>query len=141
MKSTKAAVPQAKPPKRVYRTPVLSLFGDVRHLTSGGGGMKNDGGGMRSRMCWIAEALYGVDTPRVILVRGWLAECYGRGDAWALVVVPLYDRFGERAAAAIRVFPLLGHLFRPLFDAAVLMAHRDVREQASVREQRVTSAS
>ncbi|MBL0141400.1 MAG: hypothetical protein IPP91_04895 [Betaproteobacteria bacterium] len=128
---TNAAVPQAKPAKRVYRTPVLSLFGDVRTLTFGGGGMGNDGVGMKTKMCWIAEALYGVGTPRVILVRGWLTQSYHRRDAWARVTVPLYQRFGERVAAAIRLSPFLGYVFRPVFDQAVQKAFR--ASQGSMR--------
>lgn len=109
--------------KKTYHAPVLSEYGDVRKLTSGGGGMNNDGGAF-TKMCWIAEALYGCDTPRVLLVRRWLTQCYDRRIWWALAIVPLYRQFGESVGAAIRAFPSLGRLFRPAFDHAVLRGFR-----------------
>ncbi len=124
MDKIKDPIPPPAKPKKTYRAPVLSEYGDVRQLTSGAGGGKRDAGGGMSRMCWIAEALYGYDTPRVLLVRGWLTRCYDRRIWWALAIVPLYVRFGERVAAAIRVFPGLRRLFRPAFDRAVLQGFR-----------------
>jgi hypothetical protein len=120
-------------PKKPYRAPVLSEYGDVRQLTSGGGGANSDAGGAMTKKCWIAEALYGYDTPRVLLVRGWLTECYDQRIWWALAIVPLYVKFGERVAAAIRVFPGLGHLFRPVFDRAVLQSFRAYGSKAVLR--------
>lgn len=84
-------------------------------------------------MCWIAEALYGCDTPRVFLVRTWLTQCHDRRAWWALAIVPLYRQFGERVAAAIRVSPGLGRLFRPAFDGAVLQAFRVYGSKAVLR--------
>ena len=125
MAKIKDPTPPPAKPKKTYRAPVLSEYGDVRQLTSGGGGTNTDaGGGMTKMACWIAEALYGYDTPRVLLVRGWLTQCYERRIWWALAIVPLYRQVGERVAAAIRVFPGLGRLFRPVFDRAVLQAFR-----------------
>jgi len=86
-----------------------------------------------TRKCWIAEALYGYDTPRVLLVRGWLTECYDRRIWWALAIVPLYVKFGERVAAAIRVSPGLARLFRPAFDGAVLQGFRAYGSKALLR--------
>lgn len=117
--------PKSVPAKKAYRSPVLSTFGDVRRLTGGGRGAKNDFTGRMTRTCWIAEALYGVQSPRVALVRAWLARCYQRGDGWALVVVPLYNRFGERIAAAVRTSSIARRIFRPVFDHAVRRAYRE----------------
>lgn len=125
MDKIKDPTPPPAKPKKAYRAPVLSEYGDVRQLTSGGGGVLTDGGGGMTKMaCWIAEALYGYDAPRVFLVRGWLTQSYERRIWWALAIVPLYLQFGERVAAGIRAFPGLGHLFRPVFDRAVLQAFR-----------------
>jgi hypothetical protein len=122
--SNKNSANQSKSAKKKYRSPTLSVFGDVRRLTGGGGGKLRDGaGGPRTRACWIAEALYGVHAPRVVLVRAWLARCYGRGDWWALAIVPLYVRFGERIAAIVRYSFLARELFRPIFDHAVRRAY------------------
>jgi len=118
--------------KKPYRAPVLSQYGDVKRLT---GGMMGGSGDMigpvgDSRVCWIAEALYGVDAPRVALVRGWLARCYGRREGWALFAVPLYRHAGQRVAAALRAFPGLQRIFRPLFDRAVRRAYQEYAVQA-----------
>jgi len=125
-------VPQSgTPPKKAYRPPVLSQYGDVKRLTGGMMGSGADGGTVtNSKACWIAEALYGVDTPRVALVRGWLVGCYDRREGWALLVVPLYRHAGQRVAAALRMFPVLQRIFRPLFDRAARRAFREVALRA-----------
>ena len=78
MDKIKDLPPPPANPKKAYRAPVLSEYGDVTQLTSGGGGANADAGGGMTKMCWIAEALYGCDTPRVFLVRGCLTQCYDR---------------------------------------------------------------
>jgi hypothetical protein len=115
-------------PKKTYRTPQLSSYGDVTQITRGSNQVGSDSGGgtgHSSKNCWIAEALYGVDAPRTLLVRAWLTRCYNRQRTWALVVVPLYRRFGRGVAAGVRSHRILQRLFRPLFDRAVVRAHRD----------------
>jgi hypothetical protein len=87
---------------------------------------------MMTKACWIAEALYGVHSPRVILVRNWLSRRYDRGDAWARVVVPLYRVFGRQIAAAVRRSSILAAAFRPLFDHA---ARRACAEYAALARQ------
>ena len=112
--------------KKAYCPPELSSYGAVTQITRGGGGTTGDGGSTHTKLaCWIAEALYGVDAPRTLLIRAWLTHCYNRQQTWALVVVPLYRRFGERVAAGVRSHAVLQRLFRPLFDRAVVCAHRD----------------
>ena len=124
MDSKKKSASQPKSARKAYRSPVLSVFGDIRRLTGGGGGVMMDAV-RATRACWIAEALYGSHAPRVVLVRAWLARCYERGDGWALVIVPLYRQFGERIAAAVRLFPLLQRILRPVFDRAVRRAYNE----------------
>jgi len=133
---TNRKVPQSgRHPKKAYRTPVLTQYGDVKRLTggSGNGGGDMGGAGPMTKPCWIAEALYGVDTPRVALVRAWLARCHKRRDGWALFVVPLYVRFGQRVAGAVRTFPALQRIFRPVFDRAVQRAYGEYALQAVAR--------
>ena len=130
MNKIKVVRAQSGTPKKVYRTPVLSSYGDVRTLTKKTGVLAD--GFMSTKSCWIAEALYGLDAPRVVLVRAWLAQCYDQRVWWAVVLVPLYRRFGERTAAAIQVFPFLRRLFRPIFDRAVLHAYRAYAEMAVI---------
>ena len=127
-----APAPGSSPNRKAYKPPVLSQYGDVRRLTGGGGGngVEGAGAGPMTMVCWIAESLYGVDTPRVLLVRAWLARCLERRDGWALVVVPLYSRFGRRVAAAIRVFPAMKRIFRPVFDRAVRRAFHEYSARA-----------
>jgi hypothetical protein len=111
--------------KKEYQSPRLVCYGSVAQLTRGGGGTLGDGMNTHTRVCWIAEALYGVDAPRTQLVRSWLNECYEKRALWSLVVVPLYRRFGQRTALFLHSVPVFKNLFRPLFDLGVRRAHRD----------------
>lgn len=133
-RKTQTCLPESG--KKAYRSPVLSMFGDVRRLTGGGGGTAGDGkGNPATKACWIAEALYGAHAPRVVLVRAWLARCYGRGDWWALAIVPLYTRFGERIAVVVRHSFFARQFFRPIFDRAVRRAYYEFSlEDFSQRE-------
>jgi hypothetical protein len=112
--------------KKGYQIPQLVCYGSVAELTRGSTGMGSDGSGhIHTKMCWIAEAIYGVDASRTRLVRAWLTECHERREPWSLVVVPLYRRFGHRIAAFLRRRPVFKGAFRPLFDLGVRRAHRD----------------
>jgi hypothetical protein len=111
--------------KKKYQGPQLVCYGNVAQLTRGGGGKAKDADGLHTKVCWIAEVIYGVDAPRTQLVRAWLSECYERREPWSLVVVPLYRRFGQRIAAFLRNWPVFKTVFRPLFDLGVRRAHRD----------------
>lgn len=136
MNTIKKAAPlsSASPSRKVYKSPVLSQYGDVRRLTGGGNGTGTEAGaGPKTMTCWIAESLYGVDTPRVLLVRAWLARSLDRRDWWALVVVPFYSRFGQRVAAVIQVFPSMKRIFRPVFDRAVRRAFHEYSARAVAR--------
>lgn len=110
--------------KKKYECPQVVCYGSVAQLTRGGGGNGNDGGGIHTKACWIAEALYGVDAPRTQLMRSWLNDCYEQRAPWSLVVLPLYRRFGQRTALFLHSFPVFKNLFRPLFDLGVRRAHR-----------------
>lgn len=111
--------------KKKYQHPQLVCYGTVVKLTKGSGTHGNDGAGGQTKICWIAEAIYGVDAPRTQLVRAWLSECYERREPWSLVIVPLYRRFGQRIAAFLRSCPVFKSVFRPLFDLGVRRANRD----------------
>jgi hypothetical protein len=130
MKSKNQVERQATDAKKQYRTPELLFHGDVTQLTKGTLGSLGDGSANKSRSCWIAEALYGIDAPRTRLVRAWLAECYEQRVSWALVIVPLYSRFGQRVAGSVRRHSSLRQLFRPIFDYAVRRAHRNFAVRA-----------
>jgi hypothetical protein len=113
--------------KKKYQGPRLVCYGNVVQLTRGAHGTGADTGGFgtKTKHCWIAEVVYGVDAPRTQLVRAWLSECYERREPWSLVVVPLYRRFGQRIAAFLVSWPVFKSVFRPLFDLGVRRAHRD----------------
>ena len=112
-------------PRKAYRQPELSFYGDVSQLTRGQqSNMSGDAGGAATKMCWIADELYGVAAPRAVLVRAWLNDAYDRRMGWALVAVPLYRRFGVQVARRLRSSTLLERVLRPLFDHAVRCAHR-----------------
>ena len=131
-RASKAAEPRRKnegrraSPRKAYRRPELASYGGVSQVTRGNqSNMSGDAGGAATKMgCWIAEALYGVGSPRTVLVRAWLNDAYDRRRGWALVAVPLYRRVGVRVARRLRSSTLLERVLRPLFDHAVRCAHR-----------------
>jgi hypothetical protein len=97
----------------------------VKDIIQGGGGKKFDTGGSpgagNSKGCWIAEALYGVEDPRTLLLRAWLSEAYDeRRPGWQFI--GLYTRFGRQTADLIYRGYLPRILFRPLFDVLVAKA-------------------
>ena len=54
MKSSKRKTPPQPSRKKRYRTPSLTVHGDLRRLTQAKGGMLGDGGGMpKTRTCNI----------------------------------------------------------------------------------------
>jgi hypothetical protein len=117
--------------RKKYFTPRLTDYGNVTQVTRGGSGNMADGTmGSRQGACWIAEVLFGIDSPRTRLVRAWLRESYERRDPVARMVVPLYYRFGVAIADLLRRRPALQPLFRPLFDRAVKCAHREYAARA-----------
>lgn len=70
--------------------------------------------------CWIAEAIWGKDDPRVDLVRGYLLDWERRSPVGAFVVY-LYRRYGERIAKRKRIVRCL----TPLFNHWLKMAMKE----------------
>jgi hypothetical protein len=111
---------------KVYRRPELTSYGSVAQLIRGQASTHNgDFNGGATKMCWIAEALYGVDTPRTLLVRAWLTAHYERGSGWARIVVPIYRRWGRVIGRAVGSNATIRCASGRLFDAAVRQAHRE----------------
>jgi len=115
-------------PRKPYTSPKLVSHGHVKDIIQGGGGKKFDSGGApgagNSKGCWIAEALYGVEDPRTLLLRAWLSVAYDeRRPGWQFIA--LYTRFGRQTADLIYRGYLPRALFHPLFDALVNKALDD----------------
>src|SRR4051812_12458168 len=104
----------AKTARKPYKRPELERYGDVTQITRGQqSNMAGDAGGAATKMgCWIAEALYGVDAPRTVLVRAWLNDRYEAHVAWARFIMPLYRRYGVRIARRVRASVLLAGILR-----------------------------
>jgi hypothetical protein len=112
--------------RKGYRRPELTTYGSVAHVIRGQAAMmKGDFTGGATKMCWIAEALYGVDAPRTRLVRLWLTAHHARGSRWARLAVPVYRRCGRTIARAVRSNALIRRGCLRLFDGAVRRAHRE----------------
>jgi hypothetical protein len=109
--------------RKVYRSPVLEQYGDLGALTRGGGGHGNDAPGGFTKVCWIAEVLYGPDDHRTLVLRKWLTSVYSRTTIGSAVVA-LYRASGERVARWARRSALLRRMLTPLFDAGVTAALR-----------------
>jgi hypothetical protein len=122
----KASNSVASTPRKPYTPPRLVLYGHVKDIIQGGGGRRSDAtgkppGGRSKAFCWVAEAVYGVDDARTLLLRAWLSRVYDeKRPAWPLIA--LYKRFGRAAANLIRRGYLSRGMFRLLFDALVRRA-------------------
>jgi hypothetical protein len=116
---------KAPEPKKPYSAPRLVKYGDLRQLTRGGKGRRGDmgGPGTNTRICWIAEVLYGADDPRTHLLRMWLVDVYSK-TAIGSIVVALYKLFGRELSALVRRSSLLRRMVRPVFEAGLVRAHR-----------------
>ena len=114
--------PEAKKP---YSAPRLVKHGDLQKLTRGGHGRFADtgGSGTHTRICWIAEVLYGAADPRTHLIRMWLVDVYSK-TAIGSIVVALYKLFGRELAALVKRSSLLRRIVRPVFEAGLVRAHR-----------------
>jgi len=114
------------PRRKPYVKPRVISYGHVKDIVQGGGGTQNDPSTHQASKapCWIAEALYGIDAPRTLLVRGWLVEAYDRKCRWSFLI-SLYSRYGRTLAGLIRRGRLPARLFVPLFDFLVVKAHAD----------------
>ena len=106
--------------KKPYTPPRLIAYGHVKDIVQGATGNKADGGaGMTKQSgppCWVADALYGVENPRTLVLRAWLREINTRRDrGWRLV--EFYRVVGPAVASLIRRGILPRRLLLPLFDA------------------------
>jgi hypothetical protein len=118
LRSTRAPEP------RPYTSPRLICYGHIKDIVQGDGGKANDGGGDHSKACWIAEALYGVDAPRTLLVRSWLTRAADCHLGW-LAFVRTYSAIGRGLAASIRRGRLPRAPFAWLFERLVRRAGAD----------------
>jgi len=99
--------------RKPYTPPKLVSYGHVKDVVQGAVGGMVDGD--TTRMCRVAEALYGVQDPRTLVLRGWFAAVRsGKEIGWPLV--DIYSRIGPPVARLIERGYLPGRAFRPLFD-------------------------
>lgn len=103
--------------KKPYTPPRLISYGHVKDIVQGATGNKADAGTTKQTgPCRVAEALYGAEDPRTLVLRAWLGEIHtGRGRGWWLV--ELYRVAGPTVASLVRRWSLPRRTLRPLFDA------------------------
>ena len=117
--------------RKPYTPPRLVSYGHVKDVVQGAVGGMVDGD--TTRMCRVAEALYGVHDPRTLVLRGWLAAVRsGRKPGWPLV--DIYTRIGPPVARLIEGGYLPRRAFRPLFDR--LAATAFTRWARTIRDDR-----
>ena len=101
--------------RKPYTPPRVVSYGHVKDVVQGASGPRADSGSTRS-MCWIAEALYGLEDPRTILLRSWLTGIHaGKRQGW--LFVELYRRVGRQVGGLIRAGLLPRWTLLPLFRA------------------------
>lgn len=115
----------AEKSRKAYDPPVLEQYGDLDALTMGGHASAADANsvGTTTKVCWVAEVLYGVDDSRTLLLRRWLNDVYCRTTIGS-VIVALYRAFGVRVAVWTRRSALLRRTLSVPFDAGVAAALR-----------------
>lgn len=79
------------------------------------------GAGALAKVCWIAEAIYGVDDPRTWLLRAWLNGPFMETLAGA-VAMAVYRAVGRPVAWLTRRSRILRAALRPLFESALRRA-------------------
>jgi hypothetical protein len=120
----KAAESRLAAQRTPYAPPRLVCYGSVKDIVQGGGGGGLDAGGAHSKLCWVAEALYGVHAPRTTLLRAWLSHEYDQKGRWWLFAA-LYRRCGRTVANLIHRGHLPRRWVRPSFDFLVDRAFDD----------------
>jgi hypothetical protein len=111
--------------RKPYTKPTLTTYGHVKDIVKmPKGSTKADTPSGVTKSCWIAEVLYGIEAPRTLLVRGWLAEAYDQRRGWWFLI-GLYTTFGQTLADLIRRGCIPAQLFVPLFDYLVVKANDD----------------
>lgn len=78
-------------------------------------------GGVATKGCWIAEAIYGVSDPRTFLVRAWLNGPYEKTCVGACVM-RAYMAVGRQIARRVQKSRVLRAALKPLFDQALKRA-------------------
>jgi len=112
--------------RKPYTRPQLVKYGHIKALVQGTGGKRKDFIGRNSKTCWIAEALYGADDARTMLLRAWLTSIYeSRRRGWMLVWG--YRTVGRSTATLISRGVLPRGPFLRLFDG---LLERAVAESA-----------
>ena len=121
--------------RKPYTAPRLISYGHVKDIVQGGGNRANDPGTGRATKpapCWVAEALFGVDDARTMLLRSWLTGIYvERRRGWHLVAV--YVAYGPVAARLLRRGWLPRRPFVRLFDALTRRAFDESAALAKAR--------
>lgn len=113
----------APPARKPYSPPRLVAYGHVKDIVQGGTGMGSDAPD-HSKVCWIADVLYGAADPRTHLLRAWLTVIYDeRRPGWMFVA--LYRTFGRSTAVLIKRGLLPRRAFHVLFDMLVEKALAD----------------
>lgn len=71
--------------------------------------------------CWIAEAIFGFDDPRTLLLRHWLNTEFTK-QLIGRLVMRVYVAVGRQTAWAVRRSGALRMIFKPLFERALVKA-------------------
>lgn len=90
-------------------------------LAGGFGSLLSKVPGMAS-VCWIAEELYGIDSPKTHAIRAWLIESTGTNDFILNKFVDNYKKSGALMAQLIKTDPGLRENMQQLFDKFALQA-------------------
>lgn len=92
---------------------ILGGIGAIGNLAGGAGKLLT---GIGSLGCWIAEAIYGIDTPKTLTARAWLNGEF-KNTFPGNFIMYFYIKFGQRIAKQVRRYTLLKTIFKPLFDS------------------------
>jgi hypothetical protein len=108
---------------RAYVNPTVGLLQSAMQGAGTGAGL--------AAGCWIADALYGVGSFKANVLRWWLNSVF-KHTLLGRVVMSLYLKHGEWAAAKITANPILGIPFMPIFWVAWQFAYTEYIAQEKV---------
>jgi hypothetical protein len=124
MNETKTSGSKGTISRKPYKPPNLVLYGHVKDIVQSGGGGMSDAADTSKNFCRVAEALYGVDDSRTLLLRSWMVALHTeKRHGW--IFVEVYRRLGGRIAALVRARLAPRDMILPLFNSLVEKAFDD----------------
>lgn len=84
------------------------------------------GGAAVTHYCWIAEAIYGINDLRTLMIRAYLNGKF-KTTFYGKHIMALYGKYGQAIAARVQKSWALRLVFRPFFEIALWRARKAIK--------------